>query len=80
MPKVFFSENQRLCNRLASWVYGEMKSQGIKQQEMAEAMGISQQAFSMKLKKHNFTFADFLVIVRVLNPDEKEITRLLGRS
>lgn len=79
MPKVYLSENDRLSERLASWVYGEMKCRGISQVEMAKEMQISQQALSMKLKIHSFTFADLLTFIRVLEPDERELDRLLGR-
>lgn len=79
MPRVYLSENDRLCARLASWVYGEIKIQGISQSAMAAEMGISQPAFHKKLKTHSFSFTDFLTIVRMLDPDEKEIERLLGR-
>ena len=80
MPRVYLSENERLCARLSSWVYGEMKCRGISQEAMAAEIGISRQAFSKKLKMHSFSFTDFLAIVRVLDPDERETARLLGRK
>ena len=80
MPKVYLSENQRLSSRLASWVYGEMKLQRISQSAMAKEMDISQQALSLKLKNRSFSFTDFLTIVRVLQPDSKELDHLLGRE
>jgi len=79
MPRVYLSENDRLSERLVSWLYGEMKAQGIPQRIMAEEMQISQPAFAKKLKNRSFTFTDFLTIVRVLKPDAKELDRLLGR-
>lgn len=79
MPKVFLNENERLCQRLSSWVYGELKCRGITQRSMAEEMEISQQALSQKLKANSFTFTDFLAFIRVLEPDERELDRLLGR-
>lgn len=79
MPRVYLSENDRLTARLSSWIYGEMKTQGISQRVMAQEMQISQQALSKKLKTRSFSFTDFLAVVRVLKPDEKELSRLLGR-
>ena len=79
MPRVYLSENERLSERLVSWLYGEMKSQHISQRIMAEEMEVSQPAFAKKLKNRSFTFTDFLTIVRVLKPDQKELDRLLGR-
>lgn len=79
MPRVFLSEKDRLSARLSSWVYGEMKCRGISQRVLAEEMGISHQALSKKLKKHSFSFTDLLAIIKVLQPDDKELSRLLGR-
>jgi transcriptional regulator with XRE-family HTH domain len=80
MPRVYLSEKDRLSARLSSWVYGEMKVKKIPQRELADAMGVSQQALSRKLKSRSFSFADFLAIVKVLEPDEKELNRLVGRG
>lgn len=79
MPKVYLSENERLCDRLAAWVYGQLKIRRIPQRIMAAELGISQSAFAQKLKNRSFSFVDFLVIVRVLNPDASDLDRLLGR-
>lgn len=79
MPRVYLSENDRLNDRLVAWVYGEMKCRKIPQRKMAEEMGITQAAFSQKMKNRSFSFPDFLTLVRVLEPDAKELDRLLGR-
>ena len=79
MPRVYLSDNDRLTERLVGWVYGEMKCRKIPQRVMADEMGISQAAFSQKLKNRCISFTDFLTIVRVLEPDTKELDRLLGR-
>ena len=79
MPRVYLSENERLSAQLSSWVYGEMKCRGISQRKMAEELGICQQALSKKLKSHSISFTDLVVFVRVFEPDEKDIARLLGR-
>lgn len=80
MPRVYLSEKDRLSARLSSWVYGELKVKGIPQRKLADAMGVSQQALSRKLKSRSFSFADFLAIVKVLEPDDKDLSRLLGRG
>lgn len=79
MPRVYLSDNDRLTERLVSWTYGEMKCRKISQKTMASEMGISQAALSQKLKNRSISFADFLTIVRMLEPDAKELDRLLGR-
>ena len=79
MPRVYLDENRRLSVRLVAWIYGELKVQKISQRAIASELGISQSAFAQKLKNYNFTFLDFLTIIRVLNPDQNELNRLLGR-
>lgn len=79
MPRVYLSENERLTERLVAWVYGQMKVKKIPQRIMAEEMEISQPALAQKLKNRSFTYSDFLTFVRVLEPDTKELDRLLGR-
>ena len=80
MPKVYLSKTERLSDRLASWVYGQMKSKRISQRMLAEELQITQQALSYKLKVHQFSFADFTTIVDVLEPDPSELAWLVGRK
>jgi len=80
MPKVFLSENKRLTEKFVAWVYGEMKVRKISQRQMAAELDISQQALSVKLKTKSLSFEDFLTIIRVLEPDERELDRLIGRK
>lgn len=80
MPRVYMSESERLNDRLATWIYGAMKTKGYTQKMLADEMMITQQALSVKLKRRSFSFTDFLVVVRVLNPDEQEIAWLVGKG
>lgn len=80
MPKVFLSEKDRLSNRLASWVYGQMKVKHISQRQLAEELQITQPALSYKLKAQQFSFSDFVTIVSVLDPDPGELAWLVGRE
>ena len=78
MPRVYVSNNQRLCARLASWVYGEMKVKKIPQRVIADKRGVSQQAISDKLKNQRFDFEDFVCFVDLFQPDDSELRRLIG--
>ena len=79
MPRVFLNEQEKLNSRLASWVYGEMKVQGITQRDLARERGISQPAISKKLMSKSFDFDDFTCFVRVFKPDTAEVMRLIGK-
>lgn len=77
MPKVYLTENEKLTERFVAWIYGQMKVKRIPQREIAEELNISQPAFAQKLKNRSFSFADFLTLVRVLEPDSEELQRLV---
>lgn len=80
MPKVFTNENDKLCDRLASWVYGQMRVRRITQQQMADELGITQQAFGKKLRRRQFSYRDFLTIVAYFGPEPGEIAWLIGKG
>lgn len=80
MPKVYLNEKERLSDRLASWVYGQMKLQGITQTQLAGDLQITQQALSYKLKHRQFSYADFITIVDVFGPDPGELAWLVGKK
>lgn len=80
MARVYLSKSRRLCDRLRSWLCGELKAKGIHQQDIAEHLGITQQAVSAKLTgKAIITFEDFVRIVELLNPDDDDLLWLLGK-
>ena len=79
MPKVYLSEKDRLNDRLASGVYGQMKLKRITQKKLAEQMDITQQGLNYKLKVRQFTFSDFITLVDVFEPEPKELAWLVGK-
>lgn len=79
MPKVYLNEKDRLSDRLASWVYGQMKLKGITQRQLAGELQMTQQALSYKLKAKQFSYGDFITIVDVFAPDLEVLAWLLGK-
>ena len=78
MPKVYLTEKDRLCARLAKWVYGEMKSRKITQESLSGKMGISHQALSQKLRRSSFDYSDFVFFVKEFQPDNKTLRYIIG--
>lgn len=78
MPKVYLSEKDRLCQKLGSWVYGQMRINRISQAKVADELGVTQQAFSKKLKKCRFTYEDFLTFVKIFNPTQNDLLWLVS--
>jgi predicted XRE-type DNA-binding protein len=77
MPKTYLTKQDQLNSRLARWVYGELKVRQMSQAQLAREMQISQQALSMKLRIARFTFDDLCTFIRVFEPSEDEIERLV---
>jgi len=77
VPKVYVTNNERLCARLAAWVYGQMKVRRITQQDIADIRGVSRQAISKKLISQSFDFEDFVTFVELFEPDDAELRRLI---
>lgn len=80
VPRIFLNLQDKLNHRMAVWVIGEMRSQGITQADLARERGISQQAISMKLKVERFDFEDICCFIRVFKPDTDDIERLVGKE
>lgn len=78
MPKVYISREQRQKAHLAAWLYGNMKTCHVTQEQLAERIGVSQQGLSKKIKEQRFTYSDLLVIFDTFKPDSDEMYRLFG--
>lgn len=79
MPKTYLTRQDKLNNDLVVWIYGTMRAKKISQQKMAEALGIRQPSLNHKLRHGNFSFLDLTIIFDLLEPDEKDLMRLMGR-
>lgn len=78
MPKVYLTESDRSCARLARWVYGEMKVRRLTLTSIAKKMNISHQALSKKLRNESFDYKDFVFFVKEFQPDDKELQQIIG--
>lgn len=78
MPKVYLTEKDLLCARLARYVYGEMRIRRITLSEVANDMGISHQALSKKLRNESFSYPDFCFFVKYFKPTNKELLEIIG--
>ena len=77
MPRVYITKQQQMNNRLVSLIYGTMKVQHVTQRQMADKLGISQQAYAKKLKNSQFTFVDLVTIFEVLDMPDEEIVKVM---
>lgn len=78
MPKIYLSEQEKLNDRLYTWIHGQIKSKGIRQTQIAERIGISQQVFSYRLKNRVLQVSDLLGIIALIEPDGEELSYHMG--
>lgn len=86
MPRVAIKKKDYMIKDLAGWVAGKMHSCGLKQEDVARELGISQQAFSSRLNpkkyrsgqiKDPFSYGDLLTLCKLFHVDGEEKERLL---
>ena len=78
MPRVALKREQYMAKDLTSYIVGKMYGR-FTQAEMGEELGISQQAFGMKLRKAQFSFVELVKIFSKLESTDEEIARLLKK-
>lgn len=77
MPRVSISKKKYLKTDLREWMTGRMNTLGLKQVEMGELLGISQQAFGNRLRASNFTNDQLYEIFKKLKATDEEVLRLM---
>lgn len=78
MPKVHITKIDRQKDRIVAYVISELQVRGLRQQDLANYMGISQQALSNKLRRKSFSFENYVQIVNFFGADDYELRRLAG--
>lgn len=78
MPKTYLTREMRLRENFAVWVYGQMKVNHLSQRDVASALGLTQQGLCLKFKRQSFSFDDFVFFVKLFQPDEETLKKLVG--
>lgn len=69
---------KRKLEIICDYIRGEMKRQHIKQDDLAELLGLAQQTVSIKLKKGRFTVKELLIIFDYLKTPTEKRAELLA--
>ena len=77
MPKVTLDKTKKTESLIRAYVLGTMRANDISQSDMASELGITQQAFSRKIKNGSLTVADLLRIFERLQPDDSTLLKLM---
>ncbi len=77
MPRCSLNRKKYKVSDLSKWLIGKMYELKMTQADMAELIGISQPAFSNRMKKGIFSYAELLIILDKLKATDEEILRLM---
>lgn len=78
MPRVAINRKKYIQSDFTKWLVGEIYGLGMKRYEFAEAIGMSGQLLSYKIKNNSFCMEDLICIFQYLGTEREEIGRLLG--
>lgn len=77
MPKVILTREARKVNDFSNWIVGRMYEKKKSQENLASILGVTQPAFSIKLKKGNFKHSEMLKILNELDATDEEILSMM---
>lgn len=77
MPRIKQNRLQYMKKDFYKNISGDMKVKRVRQQEIADELGMSQQSFSDKLKKGNFKYTELVFIFHKLEKSDNEILELM---
>ena len=77
MPRVAINKKKYLQTDLREWMVGRMDRLGKNQGYMGKKLGITQQAFSRRLREWHFDNVQLYVIFKELEAEDSTILRLM---
>lgn len=77
MPRVAIKKKEYKISDFCEWMVGRMFKLNLTQGDMGEAIGISQPAFSERIKKGLFSYEELLVLFPKLQATDEEILKFM---
>lgn len=84
MPRVAIKKRDYKLKDLKSWICGQMHAHGLKQKDVARRLGMTQQAFSARIKVAQkgketdpFSYGDLLTLFELFETTDEEKLHLL---
>lgn len=77
MPRVALKKREYQALDFIKWLESEMWDRGIKQEDMGNLLGISQQAFSKRVEKRQFDVKEIMLIFHEFDTPPEKIGQLL---
>ena len=78
MPKTYLTKEQRIKERFSDWIYMQLRHNKMTQEQLGERIGMTQSALNHRLKKHNFSFGDFIIITDFFRASAEDVVWITG--
>lgn len=78
MPRIRENWEKYLKKDLTEYIHGRMKAEGVRQEDLAEEMNLSQARLSQKIKNSDFKVSELTIIFRRLHTPNEKVLQLLG--
>ena len=77
MPRVHILRKKYMLQDLSDWIHNQMRAQKKNQAYMGQLLGVSQVAFSKRLKEANFDYGQLIEILKELQATDEDIVKLM---
>lgn len=78
MPKVLpLSVIERKKLEFTKWIRGKKAAEKIRQKDVGEAIGVSQQAIGYMMRTGNIKYEDLIVMLKELHATDEEILQIM---
>ena len=77
MPRVHLKRKEYMVSDFSSWLNDRMYRRKLSQKDLGQFIGISQPAFSNRMKKGLFSYEDIITLLDKLEATDEEILRLM---
>lgn len=77
MPRVAIKKKDYMASDMAKWLVGKMYENGLRQQDLAKMIGISQPAFSVRLKNGEFSYRELITLFENLKVTDEEVLKIM---
>ena len=82
MPRVAINKKKYMLQDLYVWISGKMSLKDMTQEDLGNALGITQEGFFARLKglkqgKDTFKYTDLAIVFKILEATDEEILKFM---
>ena len=77
MPRVSAKKKEYMASDLTQWIIGRLYVKNLHQKDLAEKLGITKSALSLRMRSGFFEYKDLLTIFSYLDASNEEIIKLM---